>query len=341
MKRQLLAVEVHLVFGLVIAAADVDFGHAFYVQQFALQAGGNAVGFFHTVAIYLEIGGCLGRHTRITTAENNLCLTEFGISLQVFAHFLADCLQRNITVCRIYQTDIEGNDVRTVVLHGSPGIIRIGLPYGIVAYLHDTLILLQPLIGKFLRNLLRHFFTRTDRQLQLYGNTGIVLRREELRTNGLCTEQAQDKEYHTTDKHDHTMTHRPVEHTCIPVVQAIQCVLYRPEEYPEHFGLFTLQAEQLRTEHRRQRQSRNGGYKHNGAHHPAQLLEQHAGHTGYHSQREEYGNHRQRRSHYGNSHLVRSVNCCLLRVGTALDMCRDILQHHNGIVHHHTDGYGE
>ena len=32
-----------------------------------------------------------------------------------------------------------------------------------------TLILLQPLIGKFLRNLLRHFFTRTDRQLQLYG----------------------------------------------------------------------------------------------------------------------------------------------------------------------------
>ena len=163
MKRQLLAVEVHLVFGLVIATADVDFGHAFYVQQFALQAGGNAVGFFHTVAIYLEIGGCLGRHTRITTAENNLCLTEFGISLQVFAHFLADCLQRNITVCRIYQTDIEGNDMRTVVLHGSPGIIRIGLPYGIVAYLHDTLILLQPLIGKFLRNLLRHFFTRTDR----------------------------------------------------------------------------------------------------------------------------------------------------------------------------------
>ena len=53
--------------------------------------------------------------------------------------------------------------MRTVVLHGSPGIIRIGLPYGIVAYLHDTLILLQPLIGKFLRNLLRHFFTRTDR----------------------------------------------------------------------------------------------------------------------------------------------------------------------------------
>ena len=62
-----------------------------------------------------------------------------------------------------YHTDIEGNDMRTVVLHGSPGIIRIGLPYGIVAYLHDTLILLQPLIGKFLRNLLRHFFTRTDR----------------------------------------------------------------------------------------------------------------------------------------------------------------------------------
>ena len=85
-------------------------------------------------------------------------------------------------------------------------------------------------------------------------------------------------------------------HTCIPVVQAVQCVLYRPEEYSEHLGLFTLQAVQLRTEHRLQRQSRNGGYKHNGAHHPAQLLEQHAGHTGYHGQREEYGNHRQRRS---------------------------------------------
>ena len=136
------------------------------------------------------------------------------------------------------------------------------------------------------------------------------------------------------------MTHRPVQHTCVPVVQAVQRTLYRSEEYPEHLGLLTLQTQQLRTEHRRKRQGRNSGDEH-GAHHPAQLLEQHAGHTGNHRQREEHGNHRQCRSDYGNRHLVRSVNGRLLGIGTALDVRRDVLQHHNGIVHHHTDGYGE
>ena len=341
MKRQLLAVEVNLVFGLVIATADVDFGHAFHIQQLTFQTGGNAIGLLHAVTVDLEVGGCLGGHTRIAAAEDYLRLAELRISLQVLAHLVADGFQRHVTVARVYQADIKGDDMRTVVLHGSPGIIRVGLSHGIVTYLHDAFILLQPLVGQLLRNFLRHLFTGTDGQLQLYGNTRVVLRREELGTDGLCAEQTQDEEYHATEKHRHTVTHRPVQHTCVPVVQAVQRTLYRSEEYPEHLGLLTLQTQQLRTEHRRKRQGRNGGDEHNGAHHPAQLLEQHAGHTGNHRQREEHGNHRQRRSDYGNRHLVRTVNGRLLGIGTALDVRRDVLQHHNGIVHHHTDGYGE
>ena len=341
MKRQLLTIKVYLILRLVITTADVDLGHTFHLQQFTFQAGGNAVGFFHAVTVHFKIGRCLGRHTRIATSENDLCLTEFRIGLQVFAHFITDSFQRNITLIRVYQADVEGDDVRTVVLHGCPGIIRVGLSHRIVTYLHNTFILLKPLSGQLLRYLLRHFLTGSDRQFQLHSDTGVILRREELRTDGLCTKQTQNKEYHATCKNHHAVTDCPVEHTRIPVVQSVQCMFYRAEEYPEHLRLLALQTEQLRTKHRRQRQSGDSGYKHNGTHHPAQLLEQYTGHTGHHRQREEYGNHRQCRSHNGDSHLVRAMHRRLLRVGTALDVCRDILQYHNGIVHHHTDSNGK
>ena len=31
----------------------------------------------------------------------------------------------------------------------------------------------------------------------------------------------------------------------------------------------------------------------------------------------------------------------LLGVGTALNMCGDVLKYHDGIIDHHTDGYGK
>jgi len=148
--RQFLAVEINLIFRLVIATADVNLSYTFHVQQFTFQTGGHAIGRRHIISVYLKIGTCLSRHTGIATSQNNLCFTELRISFQVLTHLIADCFQRNITVARVHQTDVEGNDMRTVVLHRSPSIIGICLTYSIVTYLHDVLIFSQPLISQFL-----------------------------------------------------------------------------------------------------------------------------------------------------------------------------------------------
>ena len=70
--------------------------------------------------------------------------------------------------------DVYKRQVGTVVLHGSTCIIGVSLTNCIVTYFHNILILGHPLIRQFLRKFLRYLFTRTNRQLKLYGNTGII-----------------------------------------------------------------------------------------------------------------------------------------------------------------------
>ena len=120
--------------------------------------------------------------------------------------------------------------MRTVVLHRSPCVVRIGLPYGIVADFHNVFILRQPLIGQFLRKLLSYLFSCSDRQFQLYGDTGIILCREELRTNPLCTQQADNEESDTSRNDYRTMANRPIQHLAIPSVESVQRFFNRSEE---------------------------------------------------------------------------------------------------------------
>ena len=137
------------------------------------------------------------------------------------------------------------------------------------------------------------------------------------------------------------MTNRPVQHTGIPIIQTIQWLLDRTVEHRKRFRLFLLELQQLGAKHRSQWQSRHGRDKHDSTHHPSQLFEHDTGHTAHHCQREEYGNHRQRRCDNGNSDLIRSMNGCLFRIGTTLNMCSNIFQYYNGVVHHHTDSNRE
>jgi hydrophobic/amphiphilic exporter-1 (mainly G- bacteria), HAE1 family len=147
-----------------------------------------AIGSCHIITINFKVGTGLSRHTCITTSKNHLCLTKLRILLQIITHLIADLLQRDFTISRIHQTDIERNNVRTVILHRSPCIIRISLAYSIVTYLHYFLILCHPLIGQLLRYLLSQLFTGTNRQFKLYSNTGIILCREKFCTNTFGTE---------------------------------------------------------------------------------------------------------------------------------------------------------
>ena len=97
--------------------------------------------------------------------------------------------------------------------------------------------------------------------------------------------------------------------------------------------------EQFRAKHRdegdgHQRRGRN----HDG-HDPAQLLEEDAGQAGEHRQRDEHGRDDKRRRDDGGPHLVGGVDGRLVRRGAAVDMLGNVLQHHDGVVHHHTDGH--
>ena len=240
MHSQFLTVEVNLIFRLVIATADVNFSHALHFQQFAFQTGCHTIGHRHIISVYLKVGTCLSRHTCITTSKDYLSLTELRISFQVFTHFIADCLQGNVTIARVHQTDVERYNVGTVVLHGSPCIIGVSLTNCIVTYFHNILILGHPLIRQFLRKFLRYLFTRTNRQLKLYGNTGIILCGEEFRTDPLCTQQADNEESNTSHDNNGTMTNRPVQHLCIPSIECVQRLLYRSEKEFEHLRRFLL-----------------------------------------------------------------------------------------------------
>ena len=107
MHDRFLTVEVDLIFRLIIATADVHLTHSGNCQQLTLQVGRHAVGHCHIISIHLKIGTGLSRHPRVATSKYNLCLAEFRIGFQIFTHLVTDSFQCDITITRIYQTDIE------------------------------------------------------------------------------------------------------------------------------------------------------------------------------------------------------------------------------------------
>ena len=123
MQSQFLTIEVYLILGLIVTTADVDFRHTFHIEQLTFETCSYAIGFLHTITIYLKIGTCLSRHTCVTTTQDDLRFAELRIFLQIFTHFVTDLFKADITITRIDQTDVERYNVRTVILHRGPGIV--------------------------------------------------------------------------------------------------------------------------------------------------------------------------------------------------------------------------
>ena len=134
------------------------------------------------------------------------------------------------------------------------------------------------------------------------------------------------------------MAHCLVNYTAIPCIEFVEHALDRDVEYVIEYAVLLLQLEQLRTEHGSQGKCRHSRYRKDNTHHPAQLFEHDTHHTTSQRHGEEHGNHRKRRSDNGDGHLIGSMDSSLLGVGTTLDVGSNVLQHHNSIVHHHTDG---
>ena len=341
MQGQLFAVEVYLILRLVVLTADVDFAYSFHVQQLAFQFGSHLVGMLEVVSIYLEVGRSRTAHAALLSAHDDLCLVQFGVTLQVVAHLVADGFQRDVTLFGADEADVERDDVAAVVLHRGEGVVRVGLSHCIVAHTHDALVAFHPEGGQLAGESLCTFHAGSDGQLQLDADAAVVCRREELRTDELGTEEAQHEETGTSQHHHHAVAYRPVQAAFIPVVQRVQRMQDGRVQLQEELALLLLQAQELRTHHGGERKGRDGRDGHDDAHHPAQLMEQHTRHAADHGQWEEHGNHGEGRGDDGDGHLVGGMDGCLLGFRTALDVSGHVLQHHDGIVHHVTDGDGE
>ena len=98
-----------------------------------------------------------------------------------------------------------------------------------------------------------------------------------------------------------------------------------------------LEAQELRAEHRDQGERTDGRNDHDDTCDPSQLLEHESGQTLYHGKREEHGKHGQGRSNNGDTHLLGRMDSSLLRFRTSFKVSRNVLQNHDGIIHHHTD----
>ena len=106
-------------------------------------------------------------------------------------------------------------------------------------------------------------------------------------------------------------------------------------------AVLRLVAQHSGAEHRDKGKRGGRGDDHDDADNPAELLEHDSGHSGDHGERQEHAKHRQRGSDYGDTDFGGSVNGGLGRFLASLQVRGNVLQHHNGIVHHHTDRNGQ
>ncbi len=186
---------------------------------------------------------------------------------------------------------------------------------------------------------LGHFHACADRSLEAHAHAAVVGGGEEFRADLSDEHERTDECGHTYYEGHHFVAHYPVEEASVAAVEGIESAVDGGEEQVIELAVVVLPAQQERAEHRSEREGAGGGDDHHDGHHPAELAEEYAGHAGDEGQREEhrYKCQRGRDDRYG--HLVGAVHGGLLRIGAALDVRRHVLEHHDGVVHHHTDGY--
>ena len=326
-----------MILGRVLVTRNRHLGTTLHLTEHLGNLGSQGISRVEIVAIKLDIHRRLTGHTAATTLGHGK-----GTNLRVLAknltHTVANLDQRQVTFGLLHERNIHRNKVRTVILQRSKYVVRVGLTLADVDHRHllgigcaDTLHQLQSQIA---RNLL----TRTCRQLNLGTDTCAILHGEELRLHTRSQQtQHSHKEDERTTQHTLAVRHTEGQHATIEVVETL------------HHGInLTLEPCLLRTllhhqgaEYRRKGDGRNGRNGQRNGHHPTHRVEEDTGHTRHHRQRQEHGNRRQRTTHYRDTYLLRSEDGGLLGLGSAVDVGRNILQHHNGVIDHHTDSNRE
>ena len=99
--------------------------------------------------------------------------------------------------------------------------------------------------------------------------------------------------------------------------------------------------QQLAAHHGRQRQGHEARNDHRTGQGQGELHEQPAGASWRERQGREHGRQGERHRHHGKRDLARALQSRLERCQTFLDVAEDVLQHHDGVVHHQADGQHE
>ena len=239
------------------------------------------------------------------------------------------------------EIDPHGNQVGTVALHACKGVVGVGLAEGVAEDLDLGHFRADAVIdpgGHFRRHVLRG----TDRHLQRQGQTALVGAGEELGL-GARGQQAdgQHESRHGHDEHRYLMAHAPADQAAVSARDAVQHLVDRGEEDPVELAVVVAVVQHLGAHHRNQRQGGRRGDDHDDGDHPAHLLEDDAHQAAHHGQRQEDAEHGQRGSDDGDTDLGRAVDRRLLRLFAAFEVGGHVLEDHDGVVHHHTDGDGK
>ena len=121
----------------------------------------------------------------------------------------------------------------------------------------------------------------------------------------------------------------------------VQESLYRSEELLIEGTCTLTGAKHLGAEHWHESKGCGSRDNHNDADYPTELLEHNSSHSLNHSQRQEHAEHSKSGCHYGDRHLGGAVNGSFLRFLSSFQVSGYVLEHHYGIIHHHTYRYGK
>ena len=330
---QLITVEYYLILRGILITRDCNLGTSFEREHSLLNLGCNAVCCIEIVAIELDIHSLLTSGTTLLSRLDNLEGTNLGILLQILTHQVANLRQRALTLGLLQEANIHRDIVSTILLHRSVGIV--GICRTLAHTDCDNLrIVTTELLVDTQRQVTSNLLTSTDWQLNLHGNTGIILCREELGLHTRC------KSYHNSNEQCQcakeeglAVIYAPIESLAVDILQPAHCAIH----ILLHTGFLRILLHNQRAEHRSKGQCSSHRNGQGDCYHPTHRLEQHSRHTLNHSQWKEHCQSGQGRSDNRHTHLLGCKNCSLLQARTSIDMGSDILQYHNRIIHDHTD----
>src|SRR5690554_2471363 len=180
--------------------------------------------------------------------------------------------------------------------------------------------------------------------LQLHGCSYlcIVRGRKEFGSHQGHQKQTADKDHHRHHHDKHTAMNRKGQGALVKIIQSTQKPLNTIKN-PFNGTLFPrgVLPQHLRGQHGRKRKCGNGGCCNDQGYNPAQGPKHNATQSRNQCQREEHSHHGQRGGYHSQPHLIGSINGRFTRRCTLFNMCGDVLQNNNGIVHHHANRDGK